>query len=68
LSRAHWQALDQRIEELEKQIKQIAQKNEATERLQKIVGVGTITASAVTATVIDGRQFKNGREFAASIG
>ncbi|SER25747.1 transposase, partial [Nitrosomonas sp. Nm51] len=41
LARAHWKALDQRIAELEKQIKQIAQKNEATERLQKIVGVGT---------------------------
>lgn len=68
LARAHWKTLDQRIEELDKQIKQVAKKNEATERLQKIVGVGMITASAITATIIDGRQFKNGREFAASIG
>lgn len=33
-----------------------------------VPGVGPITASALVATIGDGKQFKNGREFAAWLG
>jgi len=36
--------------------------------LQTIPGVGAVTASALAASVGDGRQFRNGREFAAWLG
>jgi transposase len=36
--------------------------------LQTIPGVGPITASAIVATIGTGKQFKNGREFAAWLG
>ncbi|MDV6344942.1 IS110 family transposase [Nitrosomonas sp. Is37] len=67
-ARAHWKMLDERIAELDRQINQVAKGNEAAGKIQKIIGIGTLTASAVTATIIDGKQFKNGRKFAASIG
>src|SRR4029453_2923860 len=38
------------------------------QRLGRLSGVGVITASAVTATVIDPQQFRCGRQFAAWIG
>ena len=37
-------------------------------RLETIPGVGPITASAIVASVTDGKQFRNGRQFAAWIG
>lgn len=36
--------------------------------LQTIPGVGPVTASAIVATIGSGRQFRNGREFAAWLG
>lgn len=36
--------------------------------LQTIPGVGAVTASAIAASVGDGHQFRNGREFAAWLG
>jgi len=40
-------------------------RNEVARRLQTIQGVGPVIASALTATVIDARLFRNGRELAA---
>ena len=37
-------------------------------RLATIPGVGVVTASAILAALGDGKQFRSGREFAASIG
>ncbi len=45
-----------------------AQREERVALLQTIPGVGPITASAIVATVGTGRQFGNGREFAAWLG
>ena len=39
-----------------------------SQRLVTIPGSGVITASAILAAIGDGRQFRSGREFAASIG
>jgi transposase len=42
--------------------------NEASRRLETIPGVGPITASALRARIGDGKQFENGRHFAAWAG
>jgi len=46
----------------------VARREERVALLQTIPGVGPITASAIVATVGTGRQFSNGREFAAWLG
>jgi transposase len=66
-ARAHWRGLDERIKELDQQIAE-ASKSSETARLQEMVGVGILTASAAVATIADGKRFKNGRGFAASVG
>lgn len=59
---------DQKIAELDVQIKHQASNSEVCQRLQSIDGIGPITALAVIALVGDGAGFKNGRHFAAYVG
>lgn len=47
---------------------QVARREERVALLQTIPGIGPITASAIVATVGTGRQFGNGRAFAAWLG
>lgn len=42
--------------------------NEASRKLAEIPGIGPITASAITATVGNAKEFKNGRQLAAWMG
>jgi transposase len=42
--------------------------NEVSRRLESIPGVGPLTASVIAASVVDGKQFRNGRQFAAWLG
>ena len=42
--------------------------NESCERLDEILGIGPITASAVYAAAGDGKNFVNGRHFSAWVG
>jgi transposase len=56
------------IEEIESQIMLMAKENNDSERLQKIPGIGLITATAIAAAVPDKSHFKNGRHFSAWIG
>lgn len=51
-----------------REMTRVAQGEERVALLQSIPGVGPITASAIVATVGTGRQFSNGREFAAWLG
>ncbi|MEH6836780.1 MULTISPECIES: IS110 family transposase [Falsihalocynthiibacter] len=51
-----------------REIIQIAKREKRVARLQTIPGVGPITASAIVATIGSGKQFNNGREFAAWLG
>lgn len=60
--------LDQRVDDLELKIKQSNQQNEMIAELQKIPGIGPLTASALVATIGDFKEFKNGRELAAFLG
>jgi len=61
-------AFDERIEELDREIAQIAREDPVAVRLQQVRGIGPLTATALLATVGDASQFSNGREMAASFG
>ncbi len=60
--------MDRQVDELEKQIQLWHRENEASRRLAEIPGIGPITASAITATVGNAREFRNGRQLAAWMG
>ncbi|MEA2080454.1 MAG: IS110 family transposase [Pseudomonadota bacterium] len=60
--------LDEQFKQSEKQIEASNQGNEVCQRLDEILGVGPITASAVYAAAGDGKDFVNGRHFSAWIG
>lgn len=64
----HLKELDRQVGELEAQIQQAHRQSEASRKLEKIPGIGPITASALTATVGDAKTFKNGRQLAAWLG
>lgn len=59
---------DEVIGKYESRIISFAKNDEACKRLQKIPGVGPITATAIVAHAGDANQYKNGRAFAASLG
>ena len=60
--------LDDRIGELDQEIKLIAVNNPVATRLQSLRGVGPMVATALIAAVGNGQQFANGRQMAASLG
>ena len=63
------QHLDMRIAKYEQQLENIVKNNDTARNLLTIPGVGTITASAIIASVGENvDHFKNGREFAAWLG
>lgn len=59
---------DEAIAKYESRIVSFAKAHEACRRIQKIPGVGPLTATAIVAHVGHARHFKNGRAFAASLG
>ncbi len=61
-------ALDDRVAELDQEIKQLAEGNEVTRRLQQLRGVGPMVATALVATVGSAEQYHKGRQMAAAIG
>ena len=61
-------SLDDRVVFYDKLIDYHSRIDERAKRLRTIPGVGPITASAIVATIGDGKQFKNGRELAAWLG
>src|SRR5512143_299943 len=64
----HLKELDRQVRELEQQIQQWHQAQEARRRLAKIPGIGPLTASALVASIGDARRFQNGRQLAAWLG
>lgn len=64
----HLKSLDKQIDQIEGQINVWHRSNADSQRLEKIPGIGPITATAMVATIGDARNFKNGRELAAWIG
>lgn len=64
----HVTALDQRIDEYDAHIKQIAATDETSKKLMQLNGIGPVTATALAASVGNGHDFKNGRQAAAWLG
>lgn len=66
-----WQDLlrvDDRMEELDREIARAARSHESAKRLQQLRGVGPLVATALVAHFGDGSHFARGREAAVSIG
>ena len=64
----HATSLETKALEYERQIKAAARGNTLVRRAQTRRGIGPLTASALVATVGNGHDFKNGRQFAAWLG
>lgn len=56
------------IHALERQLLAWHRQDQASQRLATIPGVGIITATALSATIVDPSAFRSGREFAAFLG
>ena len=59
---------DELVKKYESRIISFAKNDEACKRLQKIPGIGPITATAIVAHAGAATEYKNGRAFAASLG
>lgn len=64
----HLKALDQQVVELEVQLNTWHRDNPTSCKVDKVPGVGPITASAFVASVGDAKTFKNGRQVSAWLG
>src|SRR5690554_2511694 len=60
--------LDDRIKSLDEKITENVQKDPVARRLMTLRGVGPLTASALSGALGDGKAFRKGRDFAASLG
>jgi transposase len=60
--------LDKHVATYDQQIKTLSEQSEIYRRLMTIPGVGPMVATALAASVADGKAFKNGREMAAWLG
>ena len=60
--------LEQQVKELERQIKLWHAGNEQSRKVEKIGGIGALTATAFVATVGDAKSFKNARQVPAWLG
>jgi len=65
---AQLQALQTMIGSIEKRIIVQHRASEESKRVATVPGIGTLGASAITATVTDASAFRSGRDFAAWIG
>lgn len=65
---AHVATLDQRIDEYDTHLKQVAKEDERSQRLMQMPGIGPTTATALLAAIANGHDFKNGRQLAAWLG
>ena len=66
--REHLAYLDERIGRYQRQLITLAKQHEPARRIQQLMGVGPLTASAITASIATGHEFTNGRQFAAWLG
>jgi transposase len=64
----HLRELDRQVAELESQIQAWHRSSAMSRRLEKIPGIGPLTASALVASIADARSFSNGRQLSAWLG
>jgi len=62
------QALNQQILAYDREIENLARHSESARRLMSLPGVGAVTATALVASIVDPKQFDNGRQLAAWLG
>jgi transposase len=60
--------LDDRVSDLDERITRMAKTDPVAKRLLELRGVGPLTASALAGALGDGKGFRRGRDFAASLG
>lgn len=60
--------IQERIAQSERQIQLMAKQDEQARRLMQLRGVGPTTASAIVASIGNGNEFTNGRQFSAWLG
>jgi transposase len=59
---------DQRIDTMNAEVERIAKSDPVAQRLQQLRGVGPLIATALVASVGNGKQFSQGRQMAAALG
>jgi transposase len=64
----NFKEMDRQVRELEREIKTWHRENEASRKLEKIPGIGALTASALVASVGNASCFADGRQMAAWLG
>jgi transposase len=64
----HWRELDAHLLWCDHHVGQHVRSTPAAQRAAKIIGIGELSASALTASVGDFKQFKNGAQFGAWLG
>jgi transposase len=64
----HLKELDREVGEMEAQIVAWHRSNEDSRKLEKVPGIGPITASAIVASIGDAKNFDNARQMAAWLG
>jgi transposase len=64
----HLKLLERQVDEIEAQIKAWHRASDESAKLEKVPGIGPMTASALVASVGDAKNFDNGRQFAAWLG
>jgi len=64
----HLKELDRQVGQLEAQIKAWHRSSELSQKLEKIPGIGPLSASALVASIADARSFDNGRQVSAWLG
>ncbi|MBT2794778.1 IS110 family transposase [Paraburkholderia strydomiana] len=64
----HLADLDERIATYDRHVAKIAKQNDRARLLMKLAGVGPTTASAIVASIGNGHDFKNSRQFCAWLG
>jgi len=65
---AHFRYLDEQIAEIEKDLTRQLADDDLGQRLMTVPGIGPITASVLASEMGDGKQYRCGRDFAASLG
>lgn len=64
----HFKLLARQVEDTEEGIKAWHRSSDLSKRLEKVPGIGPLTASALAATIGNARNFNNGRQLAAWLG